>query len=101
MKAYSRGEEEIGERVFYQNGRVAEERLFKDGQLNGPRRLIYESGKLFSVEPYRAGKLDGTVCFFAVDGKVLGESGFVQGTGIPRQSSLKSLVFGRQATTIP
>ncbi len=90
-KWYYRGDEKVGERILYDNGMLAEERLFKNAQLNGVMRLFYQSGRLFARYPYVQGKLDGIVRFYKEDGQILGESTLVQGTGVLRQFPLRAL----------
>jgi len=84
--------EKVGERVFYQNGKVAEERLLKNGVRQGPTRMFYDSGKVFAVFPYQHGKIDGTVQFFKETGELLGASTLVAGTGVLRQYPLAPVV---------
>jgi antitoxin component YwqK of YwqJK toxin-antitoxin module len=90
---YLRGQETVGERVFYKNGQVAEERLFKDGRLNDTTRLFYESGRLFAEQPYEDGKLNGAVRYYKENGELLGESKFDHGTGVLHQFPLASLLL--------
>lgn len=89
-KIYLRGEAQIGERLFYENGKVAEESLFRDGRLEGTVRLFYENGKIFCERPFKEGKLDGSVRYYKENGDLLGESKFQAGTGVLRQFSKKS-----------
>ena len=92
---YFRDDKMVGERIFYKNGNVASERLFKDGKLDGKERLFYESGKLFSDRVYVAGKLDGDVHFFKEDGELFGVSKLAKGTGVLRQFGLLSLALSK------
>jgi antitoxin component YwqK of YwqJK toxin-antitoxin module len=91
LTKYYRNDEVIGERVFYANGAVAEERQIRDNRRHGTLRQFYESGKLFAERPYENGKLHGTVRFFKETGELLGESKFEHGTGTLREYRLGTL----------
>jgi antitoxin component YwqK of YwqJK toxin-antitoxin module len=96
-KEYFRDGAKVGERSFYKNGRVAEEKLFKDGVLDGICRRFYQSGKLFSESPYEGGKLNGMVRFYKENGDLLGESNIKKGNGVLRQFPNRDLgLFGDQ-----
>ncbi len=84
-KSYSMGGVEVGQRVYYENGQLAEERLLQDGKLHGYRRQWHENGMLFSEQPYREGVLDGTCKYWSPGGNLLGESLLTKGTGVLRE----------------
>lgn len=75
------GDDKVGERMWYENGVMAEERLFRKEVLHGFWREFYPSEKLFCEIPYRDGKLDGVVRYWDKDGQVLSESSMKNGTG--------------------
>src|SRR5262249_41353866 len=72
----------VGERLFYANGRLADEKLFRDNKPHGFRRQFHQNGKPFSERPYRDGLPDGTFRFWDENGRLLGESVLTNGTGI-------------------
>jgi antitoxin component YwqK of YwqJK toxin-antitoxin module len=75
----------VGERLFYQDGRVADEKIYRDGKLHGIWRQYWPSGKLFSERPYRDGQMDGTFRFWNERGTVVRESVMKNGTGLLRE----------------
>ncbi|TWU29909.1 toxin-antitoxin system YwqK family antitoxin [Bythopirellula polymerisocia] len=81
-------ERKIGERRFYQNGKVAEEKLYRKGVLHGVWRQYHENGTLFSERPYRMGVPDGTFKFWNDKGKLLGQSVIKQGNGVLQEYEL-------------
>jgi len=84
-RGYFLGDVLVGERRFYANGKLAEEKIYRDGQLHGYWRQYYENGKLFAARPYREGKPDGTFRFYDERGKLLGTSTLREGTGTLRE----------------
>lgn len=82
---YYLGKEKVGRRVFYNNGQIADEQIFKNGKLHGIWRQFYQDGQLFAVRPYRNGKPDGTFKFWDSNGKLLGTSKLTNGNGVLRQ----------------
>jgi antitoxin component YwqK of YwqJK toxin-antitoxin module len=81
-KLYLVGTERVGERLFFDDGRVADERLYKDKKLHGIWRQYWPNGQLFAERPYRDGQMDGTFRFWDEKGKLLGESKIKNGTGV-------------------
>lgn len=75
----------VGERLFYKNGKLAEEKIYRDEKLHGYWRQYYENGQLFAERPYRQGKPDGVFRFYNENGKILGESMLKDGTGTLRE----------------
>jgi antitoxin component YwqK of YwqJK toxin-antitoxin module len=86
----------VGERLFYKNGEVAEERLLENGKLHGVSRQFHENGKLFSERPFRRGSPDGTFRFWDDAGELLGESVLKNGTGVLLQFENRALVLARE-----
>ncbi|MBI3863594.1 MAG: hypothetical protein HY290_17020 [Planctomycetia bacterium] len=84
-KAYRVGSEIVGERLFYEDGKLADERLYRNKKLHGIWRQYHRNGRLFSERPYRDGQLDGTFRFWDENGKLLGESQINKGTGVLRE----------------
>ena len=74
--------EVVGKRQFYKNGRLAEEKLFRDKKLHGYWRQFHQNGKPFSERPYRDGLPDGAFRFWDEKGRLLGESVLKNGTGM-------------------
>jgi antitoxin component YwqK of YwqJK toxin-antitoxin module len=85
---YFRGNDKIGERLFYDNGTLAIECPFANGKPEGTRRQFYPTGELFCETPYHDGLIDGAVQFFAPDGSPLGHSTLKAGTGTLHQFPL-------------
>lgn len=71
----------VGERSFYQDGRLGEERVLRDGVPHGFVRQYWPNGQLFAERPFREGLLDGAVRFWNEQGELLGESTLKRGTG--------------------
>lgn len=90
-KSYSVGGVKVGERIFYSNGEMAEERLLRDGKLHGYRRQWYENGKLFTEQPYHDGVLDGICKYWSPQGDLLGESVLKKGSGVLREFANEAL----------
>src|SRR4051812_34916145 len=44
---------------FYDDGKILETGIYKNGKLNGERKLYYESGKIMQSETYIDDKFDG------------------------------------------
>jgi len=93
MRQYFLPGEKVGERIFYSNGNIAEEILFRNGQRQGLTRCFYESGKRFAEYPYTDGKLDGAVRFYRENGDLIGESNLVNGNGLLREYELRPVVM--------
>ena len=53
----------ISQRLFYEHGRLADEKLYPEGKLHGIWRQYWPTGKLFAERPYRDGQTDGTFRF--------------------------------------
>jgi len=83
--SYSIGDELVGQRQFYADGQLGDERLYKDKKLHGIWRQWHSNGKLFAERPYREGQMDGLFRFWDEDGKLLGESEMKSGTGVLRE----------------
>ena len=60
--------EGLAVRTSRRTGRVLEEAFYKDGRLDGERRLYGEDGTLLRSETHAGGVLDGMVREFAPDG---------------------------------
>jgi len=83
--SYSVDDELVGQRQFYADGQLGDERLYKNKKLHGIWRQWHNNGKLFAERPYRDGQMDGTFRFWDEDGKLLGESEMKAGTGVLRE----------------
>ena len=90
---FIRNGQQIGDRTYYANGKVAQERCLDVEVPHGLQRQFYESGKLFAELPYENGRLNGTVRYYKETGELLGESKLTDGTGVLRQYRMKSLVL--------
>ncbi|MDB5228468.1 MAG: hypothetical protein JWN78_2661 [Bacteroidota bacterium] len=55
---------------FYDNGKILETGIYKDGKLNGERKLYYESGKVMQSETYADDKFDGPYKSYYDDGSI-------------------------------
>lgn len=96
---YFLGDTLVGERLVYKNGRVAEERIYRNGKLHGYVRQWWPNGKLFAVLPFREGVRDGRFRFWDENGKLLGESVIRKGTGTLRE--FENLQFASHDAEIP
>ena len=72
----------VGERLYYSNGQIADEKLFRKKQLHGIWRQFYQDGSLFSERPYRDGLPHGTFRFWNDRGELLGASELKDGNGL-------------------
>lgn len=75
----------VGVRLFYENEKLAEEKIYRNGKLHGYWTQYYESGLLFAERPYREGKPDGVFRFYDENGQLLGKSTLRDGTGTLRE----------------
>lgn len=88
---YYVGEQLVGTQLFYDNGKLAEEKLFEKGKLHGLCRQYYPNGVLFAIRPYEHGKPHGTFKFWDDHGKLLGKSELTHGDGVLREYPLPDL----------
>jgi antitoxin component YwqK of YwqJK toxin-antitoxin module len=72
----------VGERLYYDNGRLADEKPFRDKGLHGLWRQFHQNGKPFAERPYRDGQPDGKFRFWDETGELLGQSELKRGSGI-------------------
>jgi antitoxin component YwqK of YwqJK toxin-antitoxin module len=72
------------ERTFHPNGQVETEVTYVGEHIEGVTRHWYENGTLQSETPMRNSRPHGTVREWDAAGNLLGESEFVDGTGIGR-----------------
>jgi antitoxin component YwqK of YwqJK toxin-antitoxin module len=75
----------VARREIYDNGKVAEENLYRGGKLHGISRQYYWSGKLYAERPYRDGVMDGEFRFWDEQGTLMGSSLIQRGTGLLRE----------------
>jgi antitoxin component YwqK of YwqJK toxin-antitoxin module len=75
----------VGQRLFYENGQLADEKLYRDAKLHGIWRQYAPNGKLVGERPYRDGQMDGTFRFWDENGKLVRESVMTKGTGLLRE----------------
>jgi len=76
---YSAGQQNGKEQVFYPDGHVAEEVLWKNGQKNGHWRQFFNSGQAKLTANYVDGQLEGAFTAFAPDGKTTIEGAYRNG----------------------
>jgi antitoxin component YwqK of YwqJK toxin-antitoxin module len=84
-KRYRIGGEIVGERLFYKDGQLADERLYRNKKLHGIWRQFHPNGELFAERPYRDGQMDGTFRFWDENGKLFAESVMKNGSGVLRE----------------
>ncbi|MDO1501125.1 toxin-antitoxin system YwqK family antitoxin [Winogradskyella maritima] len=62
-------------KVFYKNGKLAEEAVYKDGKLHGTSKWYTDSGGLLRTSEYKNDKLHGDSVFYDTEGRIatLGE----------------------------
>jgi antitoxin component YwqK of YwqJK toxin-antitoxin module len=82
QKIYLLNDDIVGERLFFKNGNLAEEKSFRNDKLHGIWRQFHLNGKRAAERPYRDGVMDGTFRFFDEDGDLLGESLIKNGSGL-------------------
>ena len=90
--------EVVGERLFYKNGQLADEKLFRNKKLHGYWRQFHLNGQPFAERPYRDGLPDGIFRFWDENGKLLGESTLTKGTGLLSEFEKRELACGRYDT---
>lgn len=61
---------------FYDNGKILETGIYKDGKLNGERKLYYESGKVMQTETYSDNKFEGPYKSYYDDGSMQQEGNY-------------------------
>ncbi len=61
---------------YYDNGKILETSFFKNGKLNGERKLYYESGKIMQTENYVDNKFEGAFKAFYEDGSLQQEGSY-------------------------
>lgn len=91
----------VAERFFFDDGNLAEEKLYRDypDKLHGIWRQYHMNGKLAAERPYREGTMDGTFRFWDDNGDLLGESTIKEGTGMLRQFTNRALAVGDSETS--
>lgn len=77
---YSKGKLEGMRNVFYPNGKIAEEILYKNDQKNGPYKRYTESGIIIEETNYKNNEYDGLAIFRNPDdGTIVSQGKFVNG----------------------
>jgi antitoxin component YwqK of YwqJK toxin-antitoxin module len=98
---YLVGDQIVAERFFYENGKLAEEKLYGnylEHKLHGIWRQYHLNGKLAAERPYRDGVMDGTFRFFDEDGELVGESVIKMETGVLREFRNEGLAVSDKET---
>lgn len=72
------------ERTFFPNGALESEVTYVGENIHGTTRMWHENGQLKSEVPVVQSKLHGTAREWNSNGELLGESEFVNGTGLHR-----------------
>lgn len=77
---YSKGKLEGLRSVFYPNGKIAEETIYKNNLKNGPYKRYAENGIIIEESNYKNGQFDGLAIFRdADDGTIVSKGKFVNG----------------------
>lgn len=80
IENYTKGKLEGLRSVFYPNGKMAEEILYKNGLKNGPYKKYTESGIIIEETNYKNNQFDGLAIFRdADDGMIVSKGKFVNG----------------------
>jgi antitoxin component YwqK of YwqJK toxin-antitoxin module len=58
---------------YYDSGKLLETGVYKNGKLNGERKLYHENGKLMQLETYIDDKFDGPFKSYSEDGSLVQE----------------------------
>ncbi|MGB1031513.1 MAG: toxin-antitoxin system YwqK family antitoxin, partial [Flavobacteriales bacterium] len=66
-------------KVYYSNGKVAEEAVYRNGEKDGPWRQYFESGKLRGEGTSSTGHFEGKVIYYHPNGVKLIEGEYVRG----------------------
>jgi len=66
-------------KVYYSNGKVAEEAIYRNGEKDGPWRQYFESGKLRGEGDSSKGHFEGKVTYYHPNGVKLIEGKYVRG----------------------
>ena len=67
---YFKNGKKIGERRWYLNGRLSEERIYENGVLNGLSRIWNDDGSLNCESEYKNGKREGKTTFYHPNGTI-------------------------------
>lgn len=70
IENYKKGKLEGVRKVFYNDGTIAEEAMYKEGLKNGIYKKYAENGVLLEESNYKKGQLDGKAIFKDADGKL-------------------------------
>lgn len=75
------GKQKEGRWTYFHKGgeKINSEEFYKDGKLEGVRKVYYLSGAVSDEIPYKNGKMHGTVKMFGENGVVLKEENYVNG----------------------
>ncbi|HWS60763.1 MAG TPA: hypothetical protein VN182_07520 [Flavobacterium sp.] len=80
IEMYSKGKLEGLRSVYYPNGKIAEEILYKNDHKNGPYKKYTESGIIIEESNYNNNQFDGIAIFRdADDGSIISKGKFVNG----------------------
>jgi antitoxin component YwqK of YwqJK toxin-antitoxin module len=79
IEKYKNGKLEGVRKVFYKNKALNEETTYKNGIKDGPYRKLTEKGAVLEECVYKNGELHGPAVYRDIDGKVLSKGSFVNG----------------------
>ena len=65
--------------LYFENGKVQEQGIYKDGELDGPQQVNHPNGKTKLKQDYKAGQLNGTVVEFDDKGNSIRSAVYVGG----------------------
>jgi antitoxin component YwqK of YwqJK toxin-antitoxin module len=79
LENYSKGKLEGLRSVFYINGKIAEEQMYKNNQKNGLYKKYAENGVILEQSNYKNDKYDGLAVFKDPDDSVVSKGKFTNG----------------------
>lgn len=77
IENYTKGKLNGIRKVFYKNGKIAEEATYVNGIKNGPYKSYTEKGAVMEESNYKNGKYNGIAIFRDVNGTIISKGSFV------------------------
>ena len=80
-EGWYKGQEKDGKWVYYHKGgeKINSEEIYKNGILEGERKVYYISGEISDIIPYKNGKMHGKVLMYSETGTILKEENYSNG----------------------
>ena len=72
-------------KMFYPNGKVMGNSIFKNGKLNGISKVFYENGKIMTKMNFKDDELEGEAILYDEDGKIITKQFYKNGEEVIKQ----------------